>query len=64
MINRQHPAFTDLRNEHDVNLYFRQCIYDAVAEHRASSREIVDSDTIKLIKDQLLRVRYEVIRRS
>jgi hypothetical protein len=64
MINRQHPAFSSLRSENDVNVYFRQCIYDAVAEHRASSREIVDSDTIKLIKDQLLRVRYEVVRRS
>jgi hypothetical protein len=64
MINRQHPAFTSLRTENDVNLYLRQCIYDAVAEHRASSRAIVDSDTIKLIKDQLLRVRYEIIRRS
>jgi len=64
MVNQQHPAFTALRSENDVNVYLRQCVYDAVAEHRASSREIVDSDTIKLIKDQLLRVRYELIRRT
>ncbi|WP_176477728.1 hypothetical protein [Mesorhizobium sp. WSM3866] len=37
--------------------YFRHCVYDAVAEWQAQKlRSKLDSNTIKMLKDSLLRV--------
>ena len=44
-----------------VRDYLRQCIYDSVAEWQARAKTArIDSDTIKLLKDRLLRVPLEM----
>jgi hypothetical protein len=41
--------------------YFRHCIYDAIAEWEARKKASrIDSNTIKLLKDQLLRVSLQI----
>jgi hypothetical protein len=41
--------------------YLRHCTYDGVAEWQARSKASrIDPDTIKLLKDKLLRVPFEI----
>lgn len=57
VINMQHPHFRQIVGAEGVLNYFRHCTYDALAEWKA--RKIthrLDSTTIKLLKDQLLRI--------
>ena len=58
IVNLNHPYFTrQLGGLESVRDYFRQCIYDSVAEWQARAKTSrIDSDTIKLLKDRLLRV--------
>jgi hypothetical protein len=57
IINMRHPHVTQISGEQGLMNYFRHCVYDAVSEWRAQKlRSKMDSDTIKLLKDGLLRV--------
>jgi|SRR5215213_1750976 len=58
VVNRNHPYWnTQLSGTESVRDYLRQCIYDSVAEWQARSKaSTIDPDTIKLLKDHLLRV--------
>lgn len=62
IVNLNHPYFaTQLGGLESVRDYFRQCIYDSVAEWQARAKTSrIDSDTIKLLKDRLLRVPLEM----
>lgn len=62
VVNRNHPYFrTQLAGAESVRDYLRQCIYDSVAEWQARAKtSTIDSDTIKLLKDHLLRVPLEM----
>ena len=62
VVNRSHPYFiTQLAGTESVRDYLRQCIYDSVAEWLARAKTSrIDSDTIKLLKDHLLRVPLEM----
>ena len=52
---------TQLGGLESVRDYLRQCIYDSVAEWQARAKTSrIDSDTIKLLKDRLLRVPLEM----
>ena len=57
IINMQHPHVGQLDGSTGVMNFFRHCIYDAIAEWQAR-RKIgrIDPETIKLLKDNLLRV--------
>ena len=61
VINTQHPHWNQLQGSDGVLNYLRHCTYDAIAEwqarHQASN---VDPDTIKILKDRLLRVPLEI----
>lgn len=57
IINMQHPHVAQISGQEGLINYFRHCVYDAVAEWNAQRlRSKLDSNTIKLLKDQLLRV--------
>ena len=62
IVNRNHPYWlTQLAGTESVRDYLRQCIYDSVAEWQARAKASrIDSDTIKLLKDRLLRVPLEM----
>lgn len=57
IINMQHPHVSQIQGEQGLINYFRHCIYDAMAEWQAQRlRAKLDPDTIKILKDKLLRV--------
>ncbi len=62
IVNRSHPYFcTQLAGPESLRDYLRQCIYDSVAEwHARAKTSGIDPDTIKLLKDGLLRVPIEM----
>ena len=46
---------------HSLLHYFRHCIYDAISEWQARNKAAtIDPDTIKLLKDKLLRIPFEI----
>lgn len=61
IINQRHPHFLHIEGSEGLANYFRHCIYDAIAEWQASRRVgSIDSDTVKTLKDQLLRVAMQI----
>ena len=61
LINIQHPHWFMLEGENSVLNYLKHCVYDALAEFQASKVSRLDSDTVKIIKDDYLRVAFEVV---
>jgi len=61
VINTQHPHWLQLQGSEGVLNYLRHCTYDGIAEwqarHQASR---LDPDTIKLLKDKLLRLPIDI----
>jgi hypothetical protein len=58
IINQSHPHWMQLKDTEVLN-YFRHCTYDGVAEWQARNKASrIDPNTIKLLKDKLLRVQY------
>jgi hypothetical protein len=56
-INMKHPHIRQLVGAEGFLNYARYCVYDAVAEWQARKRtQAPDPDTMKLLKDKLLRV--------
>jgi hypothetical protein len=61
IINMQHPHVSHIEGEQGLINYFRDCVYDAVAEWQAQRlRARLDPNTIKMLKDQLLRVSFQM----
>ena len=61
IINLQHPHVLNIEGEQGLINYFRHCVYDAVAEWQAQRlRSRLDTYTIKMLKDQLLRVSFQM----
>jgi len=61
IINTAHPQWSQLHGSDGVLNYLRHCAYDAAAEWQASRlASPLDSNTIKLLKDKLLRVPFEM----
>ena len=57
IVNINHPYWAQLSGTESVRDYLRQCIYDSVAEWQAMAKAAtIDPNTIKLLKDHLLRV--------
>lgn len=60
-INMQHPYLQRISGSDPLLNYFRECVYDAVAEWQARNKSAtIDPDTIKNFKDKLLRIGFEV----
>lgn len=65
IINSNHPHWGQLKASEGVANYLRHCVYDAIAEWQARKKTSrIDPDTIKLLKDQLLRVSLEIERQA
>ncbi len=62
VVNTNHPYWsTQLGPAESVRDYLRHCVYDSVAEWQARARtSAVAPETVKLLKDQLLRVPLEM----
>jgi hypothetical protein len=62
IINQNHPHFKQIEGAEGVANYFRHCIYDAIAEWQTAKRiGKIDPDTVKMVKDGLLRISLRVI---
>ena len=61
VVNKQHPHWRMLEGENSVINYLRHCVYDGVAEHRATRLNRIESDSIKRLKDNYLRVPFELL---
>jgi hypothetical protein len=63
IINMAHPHWAQLTKDESIRNFIRHCTYDGVAESKAYARTgKLEADTIKLIKDKLLRVPMSVKR--
>lgn len=61
IINLLHPYWEELKNLDSYLTFIRHCVYDGVAEWRASKKSgRLNPDTVKYIKDILLRLPYEI----
>jgi hypothetical protein len=62
IINQNHPHFQQIEGSEGVANYFRHCIYDGIAEWQTGKRiGKIDPDTVKTIKDGLLRVALKIV---
>lgn len=65
IINQAHPHWSQLKGSEGVLNYLRHCTYDGIAEWQARAKASrIDPDTIKLLKDKLLRVPFEMERHA
>lgn len=61
IVNSAHPHWQQIKGSDGVLNYLKHCVYDGVAEWMASSKASrLDPNTIKLLKDQLLRVSFDI----
>ncbi len=61
VVNQAHPHWRQLKGSDGVLNYLRECTYDAIAEWKAQQKAgRMDPTTIKIIKDRLLRIPYEI----
>ena len=61
VINSHHPHFRLLEGSAGVLNYLRHCVYDGIAEWQARHKAgTIDPETIKMLKDKLLRVPFEI----
>jgi hypothetical protein len=61
IINKAHPHWLQIKNEDGILNFIRHCVYDGVAEWKAYFKtNKLEPDTIKLIKDNLLRIPFEI----
>jgi hypothetical protein len=63
IVNAAHPHWNQLEGAKGVLNYLRHCTYDGIAEWQAATRvQRKDSDTVKLLKDRLLRIPLDIER--
>lgn len=61
IVNKTHPYWIHLTSQESILNFLRHCTYDGVAEWKAYHIVgNIDPDTIKLIKDNLLRLPFEI----
>lgn len=61
IVNVRHPHFRQLEGASGVLNYLRHCVYDAIAEWQARKQDTeIDSQTVKILKDRLLRVAMDI----
>jgi hypothetical protein len=57
IINLAHPHWSQLTNDESITNFIRHCAYDGVSEWKAYfATGKIEPDTVKLIKDNLLRI--------
>jgi len=61
VINQAHPHWGQIKGSEGVLNYLRHCAYDGIAEWQARFKAArLDPDTIKVLKDRLLRLPFEM----
>jgi hypothetical protein len=61
IVSSAHPHWGQLKGSDGVLNYLKHCVYDGVAEWMAMTKASrLDPNTIKLLKDQLLRVSFDI----
>jgi hypothetical protein len=61
IVNTAHPHWNQLKGSDGVLNYLRHCTYDVIAEWQARQKASrIDPDTIKILKDNRLRVPFEI----
>lgn len=61
IVNLNHPHIQQIVGSEGFLNYLRHCTYDAIAEWQARHKAAtIDPDTIKLLKDKLLRIPLEI----
>jgi hypothetical protein len=61
IINMNHPYLSQIRGSNGALNYYRECTFDAIAEHKARHKgQRTEPNTIKLLKDGLLRIPFEM----
>lgn len=61
IVNKAHPHWRHLTGAESILNFLRHCTYDGVSEWKAYFKSgRIDPDTIKMIKDNLLRVAFEM----
>ena len=61
IVNMQHPHWNQLSGSEGLLNYLRHCTYDGVAEWQARRKSAnLDPDTIKVLKDKLLRLSLDI----
>ena len=62
IVNTEHPYWrTQLGEARSILDYLRHCVYDSLAEWQARVKSSkIDSGTVKLLKDRLLRVPFQI----
>ncbi|MCO5099196.1 MAG: ATP-binding protein [Rhodocyclaceae bacterium] len=61
IINQCHPHWKQLKGSDGVLNYLRHCVYDGIAEWQANHKAgALTPNTIKYLKDRLLRVPFEI----
>lgn len=61
IINLRHPHWTQLEGPAGIVNYLRHCVYDGIAEWKASQiQSQIDPNTVKKIKDGLLRISFSI----
>ncbi len=63
IVNKNHPYWNELNGSKGVLNYLRHCVYDGVSEWKAFFKQgAIRPDTVKHIKDDLLRVPFNIER--
>jgi hypothetical protein len=61
LLNMSHPHWSELTKEESILNFIRHCAYDGVAEWKTCFKlGKIEPDTVKLIKDQLLRSTFDM----
>lgn len=64
IVNASHPHWNQLNGAAGVLNYLRHCTYDGIAEAQAQDKKSgsarINPDTVKLLKDRLLRIPFEL----
>jgi len=61
IVNKNHPFWSELEGQKGIMNYLRQCIYDGVSEWKAFKKTgQIKPDTVKFIKDDLMRLPFEL----
>jgi hypothetical protein len=63
IVNAAHPHWNQIEGAHGVLNYLRHCTYDGISEWQARKKtQRIDPETIKLLKDKLLRITLDIER--
>lgn len=61
VVNRRHPHWKELKGSEGVYNFLCHCVYDAIAEWQCARKDgSIRSETVKLLKDRLLRLPFEL----